>query len=87
MQSVGIDPGHILIEPEPKNTAPAILAASVFSKYMDPDAIIVVAPSDHVISDAASFHKSILIGIDQVKIGKIVTLVFLQQGLKLDMVI
>ena len=62
-----------MIEPEPKNTAPAILAASVFSKYMDPDAIIVVAPSDHVISDAASFHKSILIGIDQVKIGKIVT--------------
>ena len=30
LQSVGLDPGSIIIEPEVKNTAPAILAASLF---------------------------------------------------------
>ena len=46
LQAVGIDPGAILIEPEVKNTAPAILAASVFAMKNDPDAILLVAPSD-----------------------------------------
>ena len=31
LQEVGIDPGPILIEPEAKNTAAAILAASIFA--------------------------------------------------------
>ena len=31
LQNVGINPGPILIEPEAKNTAPAILAASIFA--------------------------------------------------------
>ena len=30
LQEVGIDPGPILIEPEAKNTAAAVLAASIF---------------------------------------------------------
>ena len=36
LQSVGIDPGPIIIEPEPKNTAAAILAASIFAREKDP---------------------------------------------------
>ena len=45
LQAVGIDPGTILIELEAKNTAPAILAASVFAMNNDPDAVLLVAPS------------------------------------------
>ena len=51
LQMVGIEPGHILIEPEGKNTGPAILAASLYALKTDPDAVLLVAPSDHVISD------------------------------------
>ena len=34
LQEIGIDPGAILIEPEGRNTAPAILAAALF-EYRD----------------------------------------------------
>ena len=52
LQEIGIDPGAILIEPEGRNTAPAILAAALFEYRKNPDAILVVAPSDHVINDS-----------------------------------
>lgn len=56
LQSVGIQPGCILIEPEGKNTAPAVLAASLFAFERDAEAILLVAPSDHVIPDVQEFH-------------------------------
>ena len=73
LQAVGIDPGAILIEPEAKNTAPAILAASVFAMKNDPDAILLVAPSDHIIPDTDAFHQAVRKGLDQVTNGKLVT--------------
>ena len=85
LQELGIDPDTILIEPEAKNTAPAILAASLFAKKNDPEAILLAAPSDHVMPDIAEFHKAISIGLNQVQNGKIVTLGFLQPSLKLAM--
>ena len=35
LQELGIDPGAILLEPEPKNTAASILAASIFAFEKD----------------------------------------------------
>lgn len=46
---------QIVVEPAAKNTAPAIaLAAAV----LDPDAVMLVCPSDHYIADDASFAKA-----------------------------
>lgn len=73
LQAVGIDSGHILIEPTAKNTAPAILAACLAISKNDPDAILLVAPSDHVIPETFEFHKAILTGLSQIKLGKMVT--------------
>lgn len=73
LQDIGIDPGPILIEPEAKNTAPAILAASLFAISTDDNAILLVAPSDHVIPDTQRFHEAIKVGITHVKNGKMVT--------------
>ncbi|MFL2787528.1 MAG: mannose-1-phosphate guanylyltransferase/mannose-6-phosphate isomerase [Paracoccaceae bacterium] len=73
LQEVGIDPGHILIEPVGKNTGPAILAASLFALKNDPDAVLLVAPSDHVILDEAEFHAAVNLGLSEAKSGKIVT--------------
>lgn len=70
---MGIDPGAILIEPEFKNTAPAILAACIYAMRSDPDAILLVAPSDHVISDTSAFHAAVQMGLEQVENGKVVT--------------
>jgi len=73
LQGVGINPGPILIEPECRNTAPAILAASIFACERDHDAILLVAPSDHVIPDDEAFHEALARGLDAVAAGKIVT--------------
>ena len=73
LQEVGIDPGHILIEPEGKNTGPAILAASLYALKDDPDAVLLVAPSDHVILDEAEFHAAVNLGLSEAKSGNIVT--------------
>ena len=72
-QEVGIDPGPILIEPEAKNTAAAILAASLFAQATDEDAVLLVAPSDHLIPDRVDFHKAIAAGLPQVQSGHMVT--------------
>lgn len=71
--SLGIDPGPILIEPETKNTAPAILSATLFAHKIDSEAILLVAPSDHYIPDTQKFHEALHTGIAEVKKGEIVT--------------
>ena len=73
LQEIGIDPGPILIEPESKNTAAAILAASLYSNSLDKNAILLVAPSDHVIPNKQDFHAAIKIGLPHVHDGKMVT--------------
>ncbi len=73
LQAVGIDPGSILIEPEAKNTAPAILAASLFAFAKDPTSILLVCPSDHLIGNDFDFHAAIKIGLESASRGEIVT--------------
>ena len=73
LQEIGIDPGPILIEPEPKNTAAAILAASIFALSRDEKAVLLAAPSDHVIPDTNDFHESIKVGLTHAQNRKMVT--------------
>ncbi|MDB2662208.1 mannose-1-phosphate guanylyltransferase/mannose-6-phosphate isomerase, partial [Paracoccaceae bacterium] len=73
LQEVGIDPGPILIEPNAKNTAAAILAASIFAHATDEEAVLLVAPSDHLIPDKTEFHRAIAVGLPQVLSGQMVT--------------
>ncbi|RII37123.1 mannose-1-phosphate guanylyltransferase/mannose-6-phosphate isomerase [Pseudooceanicola sediminis] len=73
LAGAGIDPGAILIEPEGRNTAPAILAAALRQAETDPEAIMLVAPSDHVVPDAAAFHAAVALGLEAVAAGDMVT--------------
>lgn len=73
LAAVGIDPGAILIEPEGRNTAPAILAAALHLVASDPEAKMLVAPSDHVVPDIAAFHAAVQTGLAAVEQGKLVT--------------
>ncbi len=52
--------GQVLAEPLRRNTAPCVAYASFKIAAMNPDANIVVAPSDHVIKDEPGFHEAIL---------------------------
>lgn len=73
LQEVEIDPGPILIEPQAKNTAAAILAVSIFANSVDKNSILLIAPSDHLIPDTDKFHQAIKTGLSYVQKGKIVT--------------
>lgn len=73
LMEAGIQPGDILIEPESRNTAPAILAAALRALQTDPEAVLLVAPSDHVVPDTAAFHAAVARGLDAVAEGRLVT--------------
>ncbi len=73
LRDIGVNSGEILIEPQAKNTAPSVLAASIFCFHNDPDALVLVSPSDHLISDNQCFHQSVMIAIDHAVNGNIVT--------------
>ena len=51
-----------LIEPEARNTAPAVLAAALWLAQRDPEAVMIVSPADHVIPDGALFRDAVSAG-------------------------
>lgn len=55
----GIKSDCILAEPQARNTAPCIAFASFYIRSKNPDAICVVAPSDHLITNEAEFQLTI----------------------------
>ncbi|MFC7537238.1 mannose-1-phosphate guanylyltransferase/mannose-6-phosphate isomerase [Sphingomonas sp. GCM10030256] len=65
--------GAIILEPSPRNTAPAIALAAAWLTRTDPDALMLVMPSDHVISDLASFQRAIQAGVPAARSGALVT--------------
>jgi mannose-1-phosphate guanylyltransferase/mannose-6-phosphate isomerase len=58
-ERAGIRPGAIVLEPTARNTAPAVAVAALMAERNDPDAIIAVMPSDHVIRDAPGFVAAV----------------------------
>ncbi|MEP3674722.1 mannose-1-phosphate guanylyltransferase/mannose-6-phosphate isomerase [Sulfitobacter sp.] len=72
LSEMGIDPGAVLIEPEGRNTAPAVLAAALHLMARDPDSIMLVAPSDHQMPDGASFQRAIKRGLPAVDAGHMI---------------
>lgn len=50
---------QVLLEPAMRNTAPCILYASLKIKKINPDAVMVVAPSDHWIEDETAFINNL----------------------------
>ena len=51
-------PPAILLEPVGRNTAPAVALAALRPQKVDPDAVLLVAPADHVIRDARAFQQA-----------------------------
>ena len=54
-----ISPSQVLLEPAMRNTAPCILYASLKIQKQNPDAVMVVAPSDHWIEDEDEFANNL----------------------------
>ena len=70
---LGITSTGILLEPEARNTAPAIAAAARVLLDQDPEALMLVLASDHVIADVGAFHQSIEIAAGAARAGHLAT--------------
>jgi mannose-1-phosphate guanylyltransferase len=57
VSQLGIDPDHVLAEPLRRNTAPCIAYGIFRIMSENPDAVITVAPSDHLITKEDEFRK------------------------------
>lgn len=73
LAEIGIEPEAILIEPAGRNTAPAVLAAALYASATNPDALLLVAPSDHAVPDVAAFRRAVEAGMPLAQAGRIVT--------------
>jgi len=73
LQDIGIEPDTVLIEPVGRNTGPAVIAAALQVAESDPDALLLIAPSDHLIPDQATFRASIDAAIPAALAGQLVT--------------
>lgn len=65
---------HFIVEPEAKNTAPAVGLAAIYLKNLDPKAIMVVLPSDHIIKDNDKFCSALLLAAETASKGYLVTI-------------
>jgi len=69
--------GHdalVILEPEPRNTAAAMTAAALVLATRDPEAILLVLPSDHVLPDTAAFSAHVAAMAAQARMGRIALL-------------
>ncbi|WP_426111078.1 mannose-1-phosphate guanylyltransferase/mannose-6-phosphate isomerase [Massilia sp. PWRC2] len=67
LREAGVAPLGILLEPVGRNTAPAVAAAANYLLAIDPEAVMLVLPADHVITDRSAFaaavqHAAALVG-------------------------
>ena len=59
-----ISPENIIGEPIGRNTAPCIGLAAMYVRRLDPDGVIVVMPSDHIVGDEKEFRRILEVGVD-----------------------
>tara|TARA_R110002049_G_scaffold206269_1_gene376804 strand:- start:49989 stop:51071 length:1083 start_codon:yes stop_codon:yes gene_type:complete len=63
-QLPGVTKRQVVLEPAMRNTAPCILYASLKIQKENPDALMIVAPSDHWIEDETTFAKNVQSAFD-----------------------
>lgn len=66
---VGVDDGLVLVEPEGRNTAPAVAAALTVA---EPEDVLVILPSDHLIGDLEGFREHVGRAVELARAGSIV---------------
>ena len=74
MQSVGLAPQSIILEPKGRNTAPAAAVAALALSERSPDELMLLAASDHVIDNVKAFHAAVRIAANAAREGHLVSI-------------
>ena len=59
----GAERPTLLLEPEGRNTAPALTLAAMVATIEGADPLLLAMPADHVIADEAAFHNALALGL------------------------
>jgi mannose-1-phosphate guanylyltransferase/mannose-1-phosphate guanylyltransferase/mannose-6-phosphate isomerase len=73
LRQVGVVPAALVLEPMARGTAPAVAVAALLAAESDPNAVIMVAPSDHAVRDLASLHAAVAIAAEAARKDFLVT--------------
>ncbi len=73
LSELGIKPCLIITEPVPRNTAPCAAIAALAVQAADPDALMLLAPADHHISNKPAFSRVVANGLQAAKSSHLVT--------------
>ena len=73
VRALDVKPMAIVLEPFGRNTAPAVAVAAIALTASEPDALMLVMPSDHAISDLKAFYGAIDRAAAAARAGKLVT--------------
>lgn len=73
LHEIGVEAAKNVLEPISRNTAPAACISALIAHRSDTEALVLLAPSDHVIADDASFAASVQRGIDAARKGALIT--------------
>lgn len=63
-----LDPFRIVAEPEGRDTAPCLVLAAARLEQVDPNATMLILPSDQVIADAGSFRQCVQGAIETLQV-------------------
>ena len=73
LRNIEVNPSHIILEPMGKNTAPAVAIAALTALSSDPDALLLILPADHLITNIENFQAAVKIGMPLAEQGYLVT--------------
>jgi mannose-1-phosphate guanylyltransferase / mannose-6-phosphate isomerase len=73
LRELGKGAHALLLEPVARNTAPAIAAAAFAALEADNDALLLVMPSDHVVSQPQAFRNAVIDAIPAARARRLVT--------------
>ncbi|WP_120495621.1 mannose-1-phosphate guanylyltransferase/mannose-6-phosphate isomerase [Kiloniella sp. EL199] len=73
MKEIDADVSGVVLEPESRDTAPAITLAALALECIDPNACMLVMPSDHSVGKKKLFHETVSTAYQAASAGELVT--------------
>jgi mannose-1-phosphate guanylyltransferase/mannose-6-phosphate isomerase len=72
LEEIGALAKNLVLEPVSRNTGPAACIAALIASRSDSQALVLLAPSDHMIADAGAFASALMAGIEAAERGALV---------------
>lgn len=73
LRQLGCVGGRIILEPEGRNTAPAVALAALQALQLEEESLLLVLPADHIIRDVPAFTRAVDAAMEQASAGRLVT--------------